>query len=129
MHRVMIHPATYDTVNDSVDRVFDLFPQDLDGKSVWSVQFPKGSVAVWPDGCRDLIAIIDKKQPLRIICSGLDVSVRNVVCTNETRFLGVRLAPGVTFPWDNADSDKMRIDASIPWHPLLPIMAFRIKPT
>ncbi|WP_419659109.1 4Fe-4S ferredoxin iron-sulfur binding domain protein [Desulfosarcina variabilis str. Montpellier] len=34
MHRVMIHPATYDTVNDSVDRVFDLFPQDLDGKSV-----------------------------------------------------------------------------------------------
>ena len=34
MHRVMIHPASYDTVNDSVDRAFDLFPQDLDGKSV-----------------------------------------------------------------------------------------------
>jgi len=82
----------------------------------WSTQLPKGSVAVWPDGCRDVIAIFEKKQPLRIICSGLDASVRNVVCTDETRFLGVRLAPGVTFPWDQEGSEKMRLDVSILKH-------------
>jgi AraC-like DNA-binding protein len=79
----------------------------------WSVKLPKGSIAVWPDGCRDLIAIIGKKQPLKVICSGLDVSVRQVVCTNETRFFGVRLTPGVTFPWERIDSEKMRMDVSL----------------
>lgn len=34
MHRVMIHPATYDTVRDSVDKAFDLFPRHLKGKTV-----------------------------------------------------------------------------------------------
>lgn len=34
MHQVMIHPATYETVRYSVDRAFDLFPQDLAGKKV-----------------------------------------------------------------------------------------------
>ena len=34
MHRVMIHPATYETVREAVDRAFSLFPQDLKGKRV-----------------------------------------------------------------------------------------------
>ena len=34
MYQVMIHPATYETVRDSVDRAFDRFPQDLAGKKV-----------------------------------------------------------------------------------------------
>lgn len=79
----------------------------------WDTQLPKGSDVVWPDGCRDLIAIIPKKQPPKVICSGLDVSVRHVVCTDETRFLGIRLTPGVTFPWDRADPDKMRMDVDL----------------
>lgn len=34
MHRVMIHPATYETVRESVARAFDLFPRHLKGKTV-----------------------------------------------------------------------------------------------
>ena len=34
MHQVMIHPATYDNVCAVVDRAFDLFPKDLQGKNV-----------------------------------------------------------------------------------------------
>ena len=34
MYQVMIHPATYETVRQSVDRAFDRFPQDLEGKKV-----------------------------------------------------------------------------------------------
>ena len=34
MHHVMIHPATYDTVREAVERAFDIFPQDICGKRV-----------------------------------------------------------------------------------------------
>ncbi|WP_300464977.1 DUF362 domain-containing protein [Desulfobacula sp.] len=34
MHRVMIHPASYDSCRQSVDKAFELFPQDIAGKKV-----------------------------------------------------------------------------------------------
>ena len=34
MHKVMIHPATYETVHQSIDKAFGLFPQNLKGKKV-----------------------------------------------------------------------------------------------
>lgn len=34
MHRVMIHPASYDNCRDSVDKAFELFPRDLKNKKV-----------------------------------------------------------------------------------------------
>jgi len=34
MNRVMIHPATYETCREAVDRAFELFPQDVAGKKV-----------------------------------------------------------------------------------------------
>ncbi len=34
MHKVMIHPADYGNVRDAVDKAFELFPQDLKGKTV-----------------------------------------------------------------------------------------------
>ncbi len=34
MPKVMIHPSTYDNVREAVDRAFELFPPELQGKSV-----------------------------------------------------------------------------------------------
>jgi uncharacterized protein (DUF362 family)/Pyruvate/2-oxoacid:ferredoxin oxidoreductase delta subunit len=34
MARVLIHPASYETIRDAVDRVFEVFPQDLQGRKV-----------------------------------------------------------------------------------------------
>lgn len=34
MHRVLIHPASYETCREAVDRAFALFPQDVQGKKV-----------------------------------------------------------------------------------------------
>lgn len=34
MHQVMIHPASYDSCRQSVDRAFERFPQDIAGKKV-----------------------------------------------------------------------------------------------
>ena len=35
MQRVMIHPATYENVREAVDRAFELFPLQLEGKKVF----------------------------------------------------------------------------------------------
>ena len=34
MHRVMIHPATYENCRTAVHRAFEIFPQDIAGKKV-----------------------------------------------------------------------------------------------
>ena len=34
MHRVMIHPATYESCREAVDRAFELFPLEITGKKV-----------------------------------------------------------------------------------------------
>lgn len=70
----------------------------------WVTNLPEGRFSVWPDGCRDLIAIVSKESPVTVICSGLDSAPRQVVCDDDTLFVGVRLAAGVTFPWDMKDS-------------------------
>ena len=82
----------------------------------WEAQLPQGNGLVWPDGCRDLIAIIPREQRPKVICSGLDGSARQIICETETRFVGVRLAPGVTFPWDTGDPRKMRLDVELSYY-------------
>ncbi|MBS97538.1 MAG: DNA-binding protein [Oceanospirillaceae bacterium] len=66
----------------------------------WSMMLPKGRFSVWPDGCRDLIVIASKNNPSTVVCSGLDAAPREVICDEDTFFAGVRLAAGVTFPWE-----------------------------
>jgi len=82
----------------------------------WHLQLPKSNSVVWPDGCRDLIAIISRTRPPEVLCSGLEGAARPVLCTDETRFVGVRLAPGVTFPWERADPEGMRMDEDFSEH-------------
>lgn len=68
---------------------------------------------VWPDGCRDLIAMVRKKGPVRLILSGLDEGVRHVVCSEQTRFIGIRLTPGVIFPWEKECTGKLKQDTTM----------------
>ncbi|TYT73993.1 helix-turn-helix domain-containing protein [Desulfobotulus mexicanus] len=83
----------------------------------WKVCLPGGKSLVWPDGCRDLIAILPKNQAPELICSGLDTSPRIVICPEETRFVGIRLAPGLTFPWEKDDPGSKCRDLSISPYP------------
>lgn len=69
----------------------------------WAMKLPEGHFSVWPDGCRDLIAIIPRDRAATVVCSGLDSAPRQVVCDDDTLFVGVRLAAGVAFPWEEHD--------------------------
>lgn len=66
----------------------------------WTTKLTKGTESIFPDGCRDIIVILGKDHSSRIICSGLDTTFRTVSCSEDTLFVGLRLNPGVMFPWD-----------------------------
>ena len=66
----------------------------------WSAELPAGTEVIWPDGCRDVIAIMPAGQPAALLCSALDESARHIQCQTATRFMGIRLAPGVRFAWE-----------------------------
>lgn len=76
----------------------------------WNALLPRGPDVVWPDGCRDLIAIITKNHKPKVICSALDSSPRHIFCPDETQFVGVRLSPGTTFHWDQSSTSKTLLD-------------------
>lgn len=81
--------------------------------SVWSTRAAEARIAVWPDGCRDIVAIADPDQPTKVICTGLDSSVRHVACKVGTRFFGIRVAPGVSFPWDGDNPANKNFDVAV----------------
>lgn len=66
----------------------------------WQMRQTQGKSLVWPDGCRDLIAIMTEGQPMRLVCSGLDRHARQITCSASTYFVGIRLVPGVRFAWE-----------------------------
>ncbi|WP_215399370.1 helix-turn-helix domain-containing protein [Rheinheimera oceanensis] len=66
----------------------------------WTAYLKKGTESIFPDGCRDIIVILGKDHSSNIICSGLDTTFRMISCREDTKFIGVRLSPGVSFSWD-----------------------------
>lgn len=79
----------------------------------WSAELSAGTDIIWPDGCRDVIAIMPEGQPATLLCSGLDDTARRIRCQTTTRFVGVRLAPGVTFSWEQATPETLRSDRQL----------------
>lgn len=80
----------------------------------WNLDMPAGNDVVWPDGCRDVIAMFPQQQPAVLMCSGLDVTVRRIQCRSATRFLGIRLAPGVRLAWESASPAALQHDYAVP---------------
>jgi uncharacterized protein (DUF362 family)/NAD-dependent dihydropyrimidine dehydrogenase PreA subunit len=68
MSRVLIHPATYDTAREAVDRAFELFPPDLEGKrvlvkpNVLRASGAEEGIATHPAVLR---AVVDKVEGMR----------------------------------------------------------------
>ncbi|HSH69662.1 MAG TPA: DUF362 domain-containing protein [Deferrisomatales bacterium] len=67
MHRVLIHPATYETIRHAVDRAFEVLPQTLKGKrvllkpNVLRAGGPEEGVTTHPAVLR---AVVDKVEAL-----------------------------------------------------------------
>lgn len=79
----------------------------------WAIELPAGADLVWPDGCRDVIAIMPQGQPATLLLSGVDDTARRIHCHSTTRFMGIRLAPGVRFPWESTTPEALRTDTPL----------------
>lgn len=80
----------------------------------WDVLSESEVIKIWPDGCRDLIALIDgQAQTAQIWCTGIDQTTRLVTAKPGTRFIGVRLMPGVRFPWEIHSPEWLSSDQTL----------------
>ncbi len=72
MHTVLIHPAAYDTVRESVDRAFALFPMDLEGKkvllkpNVLRAATPEEAVTTHPAVLRAVVEKVSAMNPAEL---------------------------------------------------------------
>ncbi len=69
----------------------------LDAKhlAVWNTQ-SSGPLSVFPDGCRDLIAVLTPTGKVAAFFTGLDAAPYRVEAAPGTRYVGVRVPAGVT---------------------------------
>ena len=73
MHRVMIHPATYENCREAVARAFALFPQDIAGKkvvikpNVLRISKAEEHIVTNPALLRAVIDKVEELSPLEII--------------------------------------------------------------
>jgi len=73
MTKVMIHPATYQTVRQAVDRTFEIFPLDVRGKkvlikpNVLRASQPEEGIITHPAVLRAVVEKIETMSPARIV--------------------------------------------------------------
>ena len=73
MHRVMIHPATYENCRQAVDRAFELFPVDVFQKkvlvkpNVLRASKPEEGVATHPAVLRAVVEKLEQMNPAKIV--------------------------------------------------------------
>ncbi|MBA3013281.1 MAG: DUF362 domain-containing protein [Desulfobacula sp.] len=73
MHRVMIHPATYDSCRRSVDKAFELFPQNIANKkvvikpNVLRMSAPEEHIVTHPALLRAVVEKIEQMSPAQIV--------------------------------------------------------------
>ena len=69
MHKVMIHQAEYDNCFDAIERAFELFPLDIEGKKVMvkpntlNAAGPEEGVTTHPSVLRAVIERLEKSGP------------------------------------------------------------------
>ena len=73
MSKVMIHPATYENIRKTIDRVFEIFPQDIQGKKVFikpnllRASKPEEGIITNPAVLRAVVEKVETMKPASIV--------------------------------------------------------------
>lgn len=73
MSRVMIHPASYENVREAVDRTFELFPLNVQGKTVLikpnvlRASEPKEGIVTHPSVLRAVVEKVESMRPASLV--------------------------------------------------------------
>lgn len=111
--QVLIHPAGYETVREAVDRVFDLFPLTIKGKSVFvkpnvlRVSEAKEGIVTHPAVVRAVVEKVETMQPASIVVG--DNPGAFSYGENERAFRVTGLMDAAKGHWRNIGDDSREV--------------------
>ena len=116
MARVLIHPASYETIQDAVDRAFERFPTPIARKrflikpNVLRASTPEEAIVTHPAVLRAVVRKVEGMGPAELIVGenpGLHGYGANERCFSET---GLMAAAGTYYRNIGDDSRKVAFD-------------------
>lgn len=125
MSKVMIHPATYETVRDSVDKAFDLFPLVFQGKkvlikpNVLRSSETKEGIVTHPALLRAVVEKVETLGPASIVV-GDNPGIFSYGA-NEESFEKTGLMEAAKGYYRNIGTDSLQIDFNPDFMPIVSI--------
>ncbi|SHE44602.1 Uncharacterized conserved protein, DUF362 family [Desulfacinum infernum DSM 9756] len=117
MHTVLIHPTSYEDVREAVERVFQTFPLDLEGKTVLikpnalRASRPEEGIVTHPAVLRAVVERVERERPARIVVG--DNPGAFDYGANERVFRETGLMDAAKGYYSNIGLDSTRV----PFHP------------
>lgn len=114
MSKVMIHPATYETVRQAVDRAFELFPLKLQGKrvlikpNVLRASEAREGIVTHPAVLRAVVEKVETMEPASIVV-GDNPGVASYGA-NEESFKRTGLMEAARGYYQNIGNDSRKVD-------------------
>lgn len=114
MSKVLIHPATYESVREAVDRAFELFPLKLQGKkvlikpNVLRASEVKEGIATHPAVLRAVVERVESMGPASIVVG--DNPGMMSYGANEASFRQTGLLEAAKGYYQNIGNDSQRVD-------------------
>lgn len=121
MSKVMIHPATYDSVREAVDRAFELFPLSFQGKkvlikpNVLRASEAKEGVVTHPAVLRAVVEKVEALGPASIVV-GDNPGLFNYGA-NEESFRSTGLMEAAKGYYQNIGNDSQKVDFNAQFMP------------
>jgi len=112
MHRVMIHPASYDNCRDAVDRAFEIFPQEIAQKkvvikpNVLRASTAEEHIVTHPPLLRAVVEKVEEMSPAELVV-GME---GNGPASPELREIGLILAADNGVAMDGVVARMMGLD-------------------
>ncbi len=125
MSRVMIHPATYENCRQAVDRAFELFSLDLEGKkvllkpNVLRASEAKEGIATHPAVLRAVVEKVETMRPAAVVVG--DNPGMLSYGANEESFGQTGLLEAAKGHYQNIGNDSQRVDFNPAFMPTVSI--------
>lgn len=125
MHRVMIHPATYENILQAVARAFDLFPFDLRNKkvlikpNVLRASQPEEAITTHPAVLKAVVDVVEMMGPESIVV-GDNPGLFNYGA-NEEAFAKTGLMEAAKGYYRNIGNDSVKVDFNPDFMPTISI--------
>jgi uncharacterized protein (DUF362 family)/NAD-dependent dihydropyrimidine dehydrogenase PreA subunit len=125
MSKVLIHPATYESVREAVDRAFELFPLKLRGKkvlikpNVLRASEAKEGIATHPAVLRAVVERVEPMGPASIVVG--DNPGMMSYGANEASFSQTGLLEAAKGYYQNIGNDSQRVDFNPAFMPTVSI--------